>query len=525
MPKSIQLAKRSTIPVPDIFSYKLTVDAVNAEDMPDKIFVKQRIRNFARGVFEDDFVAVCTPVQLEDFPEDSPEEGGSSYYRTNSIELVMRTPEELQNVFDSLLWEVKKLVSDLSDIELLKEEEIFSIVSGYPVTTIPNAPQVTSILPLDSELWVYFNPPTSDGGTPIINYQYSLDNGESWISRIPTNASSPLKIRNLENNTNYRVSIRAVNNNGVGNRSASIYASPTIINVPSSPIINTLYSSGDNLIIDFSRPLSFGGSTIQTYQYSLDAGSTWQNAASNPQNLYQIIVENIAANVLYLVTIRAVTTTGSYGYKSNPIEYIRVNYGIGSIFTGSEDSSWTNLDNWLTSTREPAEFLPGAGTSVTLEESCVVNVDAQAWVEPAAISIGAHNLTFNSTEQPNPIVVCNITGTTGTVTFNGVNYGAPSVRVGSIFKGTTDTDWYKISNWLNSNRLPATTLPTSTTQVSLEHNCIVNVDDTDWAQPLSINITSYNITFNSTAVIRPAITCNITATTGTAIFNGVDYGV
>lgn len=423
MPKSIQLAKRSTIPVPDIFSYKLTVDAVNAEDMPDKIFVKQRIRNFARGVFEDTFVAVCTPVQLEDFPEDSPEEGGSSYYRTNSIELIMRTPEELQNVFDSLLWEVKKLVSDLTDIEQLKEEEIFSIISDYPVTTIPNAPQILSILSLDSELWVYFNPPTSDGGTPIISYQYSLDNGQNWVNRVPSTSASPIKIRNLDNNTSYRVSIRAVNMQGVGNRSSSVYASPTLADIPSSPIVNTLYASGSNLIIDFSSPLSSGGSTIDRYQYSLDGGTTWQNAPSN-QNTYQIIVPNIAANILYMVSVRAVTTTGNYSYISSPIEYSRVNYSIGSIFTGSEDDSWINLANWITSTRTPAEFLPETNTSVTLEASCVVNVDAQAWVEPAAISIGTHDLTFNSTEQPNPVVVCNITATTGTVTFNGVNYGA-----------------------------------------------------------------------------------------------------
>jgi hypothetical protein len=421
MPKSIQLAKRSTIPIPDIFSYKLTVDAVNAEDMPDKIFVKQRIRNFAKGVFDDSFVAVCTPVQLEDFPEDAPQEG-SSYYRTNSIELVMRTPEELQNVFDSLLWEVKKLVSDLSDIELLKEEEIFSIVSGYPVTTIPNSPTILSVNSLDSEIWVNFTPPVSDGGTPITNYQYSVDGGENWLNRLPANTLSPLKIKNLENNTTYRVAIRAVNVNGVGNKSATVYASPTQQNLPTSPIINTVYSQGNNLVINFSSPLSSGGSTITGYQYSLDGGMTWQNAASNLVP-YQIIVSNITPNVLYLVTIRAVTASGIFGYKAHPVEYSRINLTIGSIFTGEEDDAWINLDNWLTSDRNPAEYLPEVTTSVTLEANCVVNVDSQLWVTPASINITTHDIVFNSTQTPRPSVTCDITATTGTATFNGVDYG------------------------------------------------------------------------------------------------------
>ena len=115
MPKSIQLYKQSTIPVPGISSMKLVVEARNNQEMTDKIFVYQRVRNFASGDFEDTFVAVCTPTQLEDFGENSPADG-SSYYRSNRVELVGRTPEMLQTVFESLLFEVKKLVVDLTDM-------------------------------------------------------------------------------------------------------------------------------------------------------------------------------------------------------------------------------------------------------------------------------------------------------------------------------------------------------------------------------------------------------------------------
>ena len=128
MPKTIQLIKRSSVEVPEISAIKLVVEAVNAQDMSPKIFIKQRIRNFAKGSFDDFFVAVATPTQMEDFPEDAPSDD-SSYYRTDSIELVGRTYEMVQEVFNSLLYEVKKLVVDLNDMENLATAERYLITS------------------------------------------------------------------------------------------------------------------------------------------------------------------------------------------------------------------------------------------------------------------------------------------------------------------------------------------------------------------------------------------------------------
>lgn len=135
MSKSIQISKRSTIEVPDISSYKLVVEAINAQNMPNKIFVKQRITNFAKGTIDDIFVAIATPTQLEDFAEDSPEEG-TSFFRSSSIELVGRTPEMLQTVFASIIYETKKLVVDLTDMDNLSDAQVFNINAIDPVTQL-----------------------------------------------------------------------------------------------------------------------------------------------------------------------------------------------------------------------------------------------------------------------------------------------------------------------------------------------------------------------------------------------------
>jgi hypothetical protein len=135
MAKSIQISRQSTVEVPDISSYRLVVEAVNAVDMPNKIFVMQRIRNFAKGTFDQVFAAVCTPTQLEDFEEDTPGEG-TSYYRTNKIELIGRTPEFLETVFNSLLYETKKLVVDLTDMDNLSDTAVYNVSAVAPITKI-----------------------------------------------------------------------------------------------------------------------------------------------------------------------------------------------------------------------------------------------------------------------------------------------------------------------------------------------------------------------------------------------------
>jgi hypothetical protein len=128
MAKSIKISKQSTVRIPRTGAHKIVVAAVDAVDMPSEIFVKQRFRNFARDAFEDNFVAVCSPTQLEDLPLNAPE-GRSSYFRVSQVELIANTPELLERIFDSLLYEAQKLVVDLTAIDSLEAAEVYSITA------------------------------------------------------------------------------------------------------------------------------------------------------------------------------------------------------------------------------------------------------------------------------------------------------------------------------------------------------------------------------------------------------------
>ncbi len=67
-----------------------------------------------------------------------------------------------------------------------------SNISSVTAKGTPDAP-VISIAAADRALVVTFTAP-ANGGTPITNYEYSLDGGATWTPRSPTATSSPLVI-------------------------------------------------------------------------------------------------------------------------------------------------------------------------------------------------------------------------------------------------------------------------------------------------------------------------------------------
>lgn len=90
---------------------------------------------------------------------------------------------------------------------------------------IPDAPIISSIVSGDKNLIVNFSPSLDDGGYPIINYEYSLNNNY-FQQVIPYATTSPVKIINLVNDSNYSVKLRALNAIMRGSISNEITSSP-----------------------------------------------------------------------------------------------------------------------------------------------------------------------------------------------------------------------------------------------------------------------------------------------------------
>ncbi len=182
----------------------------------------------------------------------------------------------------------------------------------------PAAPTII-VTPADASLVVTFAAP-ANGGSPITNYEYSIDDGANWVTPAPA-ATSPLTITGLVNGDSYDVRLRAVNVVGFSPPSAIVAGTPRT--VPSAPAIdgNTVAGGTGTLTATFIAPTFDGGSAILTYQYSTDAGQTWRNRDDG----------DTVESPLVITTESADGTTPLTGGETYPVELRAVNVaGPGS---------------------------------------------------------------------------------------------------------------------------------------------------------------------------------------------------
>lgn len=136
--------------------------------------------------------------------------------------------------------------------------------SSEPSTlATPYAP--TALVPTggDSSVSLNFSPAASPI-SPITRYEYSVDNGSTWLTTSPALPTSPVTISGLTNGQQYSVKLRAVNIYGAGLSAASsnFVTKPTWIN----SVINSSFRVGA------SYSSSVSAQTVIT-SYSVSSGS------------------------------------------------------------------------------------------------------------------------------------------------------------------------------------------------------------------------------------------------------------
>jgi hypothetical protein len=99
------------------------------------------------------------------------------------------------------------------------------LLAAVTAPTAPAAPTNLSATAGDGSATISFTP-GSDGGSPIIDYKYSLDGGSSWWPLSQPDTASPITITGLTNGTAYSISILAVNSNGDGLPSQAVSVTP-----------------------------------------------------------------------------------------------------------------------------------------------------------------------------------------------------------------------------------------------------------------------------------------------------------
>jgi hypothetical protein len=151
--------------------------------------------------------------------------------------------------------------------------------AAYVFLRGPEAPVITGITPGNGQLSVAFTP-GSDGGSPLTNYEYSIDNGANFTPRAPTSTVSPLLITGLTNGTSYTVRLRSVNAEGTGLQSASSVGTPRT--VPGAPTGVIGIPGNQRVVVSFSPPASNGGATLTGYTVTASPGGLTGVGASSP---------------------------------------------------------------------------------------------------------------------------------------------------------------------------------------------------------------------------------------------------
>ncbi len=181
-------------------------------------------------------------------------------------------------------------------------------ISGTPINTVPNPPTNLSVVAGYGQLTINFRP-GFNGGSPILDYEYTLNGGATWVPSVPRLNTSQIVIQNLTGGVNYsQIKLRAVNSNGKSTESGVISGTP-LASVPSAPT-NLVVSAGDGqLIINFTPAIS-NGSPILRYEYSLDGGSSFTQFSVNYVNS-PVIITGLTNRALYTsIKLRAINSLG-----------------------------------------------------------------------------------------------------------------------------------------------------------------------------------------------------------------------
>ena len=175
----------------------------------------------------------------------------------------------------------------------------------------PSGPTIGTITASDGSLSVAYTGSASNGGAAISNYDYSIDDGVTWVTPSPAATTSPLVISGLTNWTTYPVKIRARNSTGGGTASSAVSGTPEgVPTTPGAPTISAITAGDSQLSVAFTAPTSNGGASITNYDYSTDNGGNWVTP-SPPSTSSPLVITGLTNSTSYQVKIRARNSVGA----------------------------------------------------------------------------------------------------------------------------------------------------------------------------------------------------------------------
>ena len=154
-----------------------------------------------------------------------------------------------------------------------------TLYAQWTLVPPPSTPTALSSVGGNTEAYILF---TQSGD--VTNYEYSTDNGATFLLFEPPQKYSPVNITRLTNGTPYTVKLKAVNSGGKSSETVSVTVTPTITN---------LLTDGRIIYLDANNTESYTGSGTawtnldsgRAYSATLNGSPTFDNT-TNTNNKY-----------------------------------------------------------------------------------------------------------------------------------------------------------------------------------------------------------------------------------------------
>ena len=138
--------------------------------------------------------------------------------------------------------------------------------ASNPVTpaTVPGAPTIGAATTGNQAATISWNPPVSNGGSPITGYVVTPYIGGVAQAPVPFNSTATTQtVTGLTNGTTYRFAVQAIN--AVGTGAYSDVSAPVTPGTPDAPTIGAAVAGDAQATVSWTAPLSDGGSPITGY--------------------------------------------------------------------------------------------------------------------------------------------------------------------------------------------------------------------------------------------------------------------
>ena len=194
-----------------------------------------------------------------------------------------------------------------------KGDGISSVTQNVTPQATPPAIPALKIIPGNTELMLTWADPFY---TTITGYQYQQNSG-GWNDITGSGAATMSHmVTGLTNTTSYAFAVRAKNDNGDGDASSRVSATPTAL--PPQPVGLTATAGKNKITLEWEAPTYV---SITGYQFQQQVGAAafgdWENLTGSGASTTSHTVTSLTNNTAHTFRIRATSSAGS-GHESAP---------------------------------------------------------------------------------------------------------------------------------------------------------------------------------------------------------------